>query len=81
MVREGLWVKYHMHPPSHQLFESDQKTELPGNRKKSEGLKDTAAAFCQVWIEFLVKSLTISAQASVGMEAESCKLSLLSLLG
>lgn len=31
-------------PPSYQLFESDQKTKLPGNRKKSEGLKETVGS-------------------------------------
>lgn len=68
-------------PPSHQLFESDQKTELPGNRKKSECLKEAVAAFCQVWIDFLVKSLATSTQVSIGIEAEICEQALLSLLG
>lgn len=69
-------MKYCM-SPSHQLFESDQETELSGNREKSEGLKEAMAAFCQVWIDFLVKSLAIRTQVSMGIKAEICLLSLL----
>lgn len=63
-------------PPSHQLFESDQETELSGSRKKSEGLKDAMTAFCNVWIDFLVKSLTSRTQVPIGIKAEICLLSL-----
>lgn len=56
--------------PSHQLFESDQETEPSGSRKKSEGLKEAMTAFCKVWIDFLVKSLTIRTQVSMGIKAE-----------
>lgn len=68
-------------PQSHQLFESDQKTELPGNKKKSEVLKEAVAAFCRFCIDFLVKSLAISTQVSVGAGTEICKRPLLSPLG
>lgn len=68
-------------PHSHQMFDSDQKTELSGNRKRSEGLKEAVAAFCQVWIDFLVKILTISTDVSIGIESKICKQPLLSLLG
>lgn len=62
---------------SHQLLESDQETELSGNRKKSVGLKEAIAALCQVWIDFLVKSLTVRTQVSLGIKAEICLVSLL----
>lgn len=52
--------------PSHKLFESDQETELSGNRKKSEDLKEAMSALCQVWTDFLVKSVTIRSQVSIG---------------